>query len=188
MAYDLKALVAIGGRLLTFACLAAPAAAHLPNNLPPAGLIMNQTDALKSTFAAGFARRTVFLEPDQAKRAEALCEAKLRSSMAVVYDEASEGGRRALFERVPAGHGSVTLMIVANADRSLAATRILASDLPAAFLPPAGWLARLEGRRVSEVSWTAQGLSRDPDALSAAEAVLGAVRRGLAVFEAIAEK
>lgn len=157
--------------------------AHLPANLPSAGLIMNQADALKAAFPAGFTRRTLFLAPEQTARAEALIGSKLPSSMIIAYSEEGTGARSALFDRAGAAQGSLTLMVLVKADGTLASTRILASDLPAAFLPPAAWLARLEGRSSRDLFWSSRDLSRHHEALAAAEAVFASIRRALAIYE-----
>lgn len=159
--------------------------AHLPTNRAPAGLMMSQADALKWAFPAGFTRRTHFLETEQSKRAEALAGGKLPSTIVVAYSDAADGGRSAFFERVGVGQASLTVMALVNRDGSLAEARILAADLPSEFLPPAPWLARWQGRRSPELSWTSQGLPKHHEAHSAAEAVFAVVRRSLALYEAL---
>lgn len=164
--------------------LAAPSSAHLPVNAPPAGVILTQADALKQAFGDDAKRRTLFLTPEQSERAAALAGGRLNTGIVPVYSSGSPSSPVAFFERASAGQASVTVMTLVAGDGTIASVSLLASDLPKDFLPPAGWLDSLRGLALDRLTWNSRGLRRHHEALAAAEAVHGACRRALAVFEA----
>ena len=158
--------------MLKLAFLCSFCAAHLVSNLPPAGLLLSQTEALKAAFPAGAERKTHFLSKEEVARA------KLAGAMHVVYTGGSAESDTAFFERC----GPVTVMVLVRPDGAVRSVTLLASQLPKKFLPPAEWLSALEGRRLDDLSFSSRGLPRGHEALDAAQGAFEAARRSLAVF------
>ncbi len=159
---------------------------------PPASarVLLRAEEALRLAFpGCEVERASVFLTEAQLARARELAGEPVRSALVPLY-RARCGGK-------PGGTAYVdvhtvrtlreTLLVILDTGGRVARVEVLAFDEPADYLPRAPWYARFEGRSLDAELRLARGIPPVTGASLTARATTAAVRRVLAIHQAIAE-
>lgn len=156
------------------------------------GGTMTQDQALDHAFpgAAGFERRTAYLDEAQVRRAQALAGSTVEmESRVVTYYEAVDREGRMLGSAWFDAHRVRTLpevlMVVLTPGGRVETIEVLRFSEPPEYAPAPGWLAQFEGRVLDEDLSLKRGIVGVTGATLTANAVTDAARRVLALFEVI---
>jgi hypothetical protein len=170
-------LSVLSGALLAGLLLAAPPVS--------AKLYQRRDAALQRVFgtAARLEPRTAYLTPAQVEEVRRLARARFETPR-LTYWEASHGDSllgRAYLDTHPVRTLSATLLVAVGPDGAVRAVEVLAFHEPEDYLPPAGWLRTLVGRRLSEHLRPGDAVDGISGATLSARAFTEAVRRSLAL-------
>lgn len=131
--------------------------------------------------------RDVFLSPEQRERIERAAGSALDGALVTVY----EGYRddRLVGYAMLDGHLvrtlPETLLIVLDASGAVAATYVMAFHEPPDYLPGDRWLGLFRDRRLSDDLRVGRAIVGITGATLSARAVVGSVRRSLAIYEVL---
>ncbi len=161
--------------------------------LPPAPatarVLMDQQQALRAAFPppAAVERRTLYLDPDQVRRAAALAEVPVDSRV-VTYYVASTGASAngailgyAYFDTHLVRTLPESVMIVIGPDDRIRRIDILSFDEPDDYFPKDRWREQFPGRRLDDDLALGRGIRTLTGATLSARAVTQAARRVLAL-------
>jgi len=167
----------------------APALLALAALLPGAAggaVFETQDQALARVFPppARVVRATSFLSPEQLGAIRRSAQAPVESAVVTRYAAFGPDGApagTAYFDSHVVRTASEVLMIVVAPDRSVRSVDVLAFGEPQDYLPRAGWLKRVEGRRADEGLFVGRALAHVTGATLTTQAIAAAVRRVLAI-------
>lgn len=145
-----------------------------------------QDQALARAFPppAKVVRATSFLSPEQLEAARRTAQAPVESAVVTRYaafgPEGAPAGT-AYFDSHVVRTASEVLMIVVAPDRTVRSVDVLAFGEPQDYLPRAGWLKRVEGKRSDDGLFVGRALAHVTGATLTTQAIAAAVRRVLAI-------
>jgi len=151
-----------------------------------AAVFETQEAALARAFPppARVVRSTSFLTPRQVEAAGRAAQAPVESAVVTRYAAfGPDGGllATAYFDAHVVRTAREVLMVVVAADRSVRSVDVLAFGEPQDYLPRAGWLKRVEGRKAEDELFVGRALAHVTGATLTTRAIAAAVRRVLAV-------
>jgi hypothetical protein len=129
--------------------------------------------------------RDVFLSPEQRERIEHAAGSALDGALITIY-EGYSGDRLvgyAMLDSHLVRTLSETLLVVLDASGAVAATYVMAFHEPPDYLPGDRWLGLFQDRRLSDDLRVGRAIVGITGATLSARAVVGSVRRSLAVYE-----
>lgn len=174
--------------------LLAGAALALAASLPVAAVgqtLMTQEEALAAAFPAPAAveRRTAFLTDAQLERAGRLAGpgTKIEQSVVTYYVAARDGEPAgvAYFDAHRVRTLAEVVMVVVTPDGRVGRVDVLKFMEPPEYRAPAGWLEQLDGRPLDDDLSLKGGILNLTGATLTARAMVGAVRRVLALHAVI---
>ena len=131
--------------------------------------------------------RDVFLSPEQRERIERAAGSALDGSLITIY-EGYSGDRLvgyAMLDSHLVRTLPETLLVVLDASGSVAATYVMAFHEPPDYLPGDRWLGLFHDRRLSDDLRVGRAIVGITGATLSARAVVGSVRRSLAIYEVL---
>ena len=151
-----------------------------------AAVFETQEQALSRVFPAParVVRSTSFLSPEQQESARKVAQAPVESAVVTRYAAFGADGTllgTAYFDAHVVRTASEVLMVVVAPDRSVRSVDVLAFGEPRDYLPRAGWLERVEGRRAEDGLFVGRALAHVTGATLTTRAIATAVRRVLAL-------
>jgi uncharacterized protein with FMN-binding domain len=151
-----------------------------------AAVFETQEQALARAFPAParVVRSTSFLSPGQQESARKAAQAPVESAVVTRYAAFGADGTllgTAYFDAHVVRTASEVLMVVVAPDRSVRSVDVLAFGEPRDYLPRAGWLERVEGRRAEDGLFVGRALAHVTGATLTTRAIATAVRRVLAL-------
>jgi hypothetical protein len=162
---------------------AAAAVAWLPL-AARAEVLLTEKAALERAFpGAAPERRTLYLTREQVAAVEKAARSRLPSPVVTVF-EARSGGqlvRRAILDTHVVRTMPETVLTVIEPDGRLRMALVLQFAEPPDYLPREGWLKSLEGKTLDGDLWPGRGVRRVTGATLTVDALVGAVRRSLAI-------
>ena len=156
-----------------------------------AAVFETQEAALARVFPppARVARSTSFLSAQQVEAARKEAQAPVESAVVTRYAAFGPDGAllgTAYFDVHTVRTAREVLMIVLAPDGSVRSVDVLAFGEPQDYLPRAGWLKRVEGRKAEEGLFVGRALAHVTGATLTTRAIAAAVRRVLAVHAQLA--
>jgi hypothetical protein len=170
------------GLLFSVVLLAAGAA--------PARVLVSLDEALALAFpGATVERRTAFLTEVQRARAEQLAGERLASAIVHPYAASRDGAQvgTAYFDTHLVRTLQETVMVVVAPDGRVARVEVLAFDEPPDYLPRAEWYRQFDGRPLDAELDLRRAIRPVTGATLTVRATTDAVRRALALHQALAE-
>jgi hypothetical protein len=131
--------------------------------------------------------RDVFLSPEQRERIERAAGSALDGSLITIY-EGYSGDRLvgyAMLDSHLVRTLPETLLVVLDASGSVTATYVMAFHEPPDYLPGDRWLGLFHDRRLSDDLRVGRAIVGITGATLSARAVVGSVRRSLAIYEVL---
>lgn len=167
----------------------APALLALATLLPGAAraaVFETQENALARAFPppARVVRSTTFLSPEQLESVRKAARAPVDSAIATRYEAFGTDGAllgTAWFDAHVVRTAQEVLMVVVAPDGSVRSVDVLAFGEPQDYLPRAGWLKRVEGKKQGEGLFVGRALAHVTGATLTTNAIAAAVRRVLAI-------
>lgn len=155
----------------------------------PAKVFLTQSEALDLAFPdCEVERRTVYLTAEQKARAEELSGLEIESNLVYAYRSECDGGSRgtAYFDTHRVRTLPEVLMVVVDPEGRVARVEILSFLEPEEYIPRDSWYRQLLGKRLDEELELDRSIRNMTGATLTARATTQAVRRVLALHEAIA--
>lgn len=131
--------------------------------------------------------RDVFLSPEQRERIERAAGSALDGALITIY-EGYSGDRLvgyAMLDSHLVRTLPETLLVVLDASGAVAATYVMAFHEPPDYLPGDRWLGLFHERRLSDDLRVGRAIVGITGATLSARAVVGSVRRSLAIYEVL---
>ena len=131
--------------------------------------------------------RDVFLSPDQRARIEQAAGSPLDGDFLTIYEgyRADQLVGYALLDTHLVRTLPETLLVVLDASGAVAATYVMAFHEPLDYRPSERWLRLFDDRRLSDDLRVGQKIVGITGATLSARAVVGSVRRSLAIYEVL---
>lgn len=143
-------------------------------------------EAVRRAFAdaTGIDRKVLFLTDDQVKRIEQMARVPLPSRLAVVYlvRQKERVTAYAFSETHNVRTKAETLVVFITPQGRVRGVEVLAFNEPPEYRPTERWLTQLGGHALSDELWPRRGIHAVSGATLSAQAVIGSVRRQLAVW------
>lgn len=169
------------GLVALLCCLLAPQA--------QASVYASKQDALREAFpdADRIEERSFVLTEAQARQIEASSHAPLERQIWTLYSayHSNELIGSAVIDVRNVRTLPEALLIVIAPDGSVRSLRILAFHEPSEYQPTAGWLARIEGKRLGPDLHLKRGIHTIAGATLSSQAVTRSVRTALALYQVV---
>lgn len=169
------------GLVLVLVLAAAPA---------PAEVLQSEAAALQRAFPGQVTRRKVlYLTKDQVTAIEKQARSKVPSPVVTSFEARTQDGTvtgRAYLDTHVVRTMPETVLTVVEPDGRLRMALVLQFGEPPDYLPRERWLSTLAGKALDDELWPGRGVHRVTGATLTVQAMIDAVRRGLATDAVVA--